>query len=193
MDPSDNDCCVVIQGGLILYEIVDKLVDLFVATEYQNGRISNDPQDSVSDALMAFFVIGLHVTIVRVMLYLWRIQLYRTGDDSRDETHNAINLWMSLAKVLLEAFPQSTIAKFYFGNCAPAGSNEVLVRVFDAFCIIAFIIFFAYLFCQYCLQGGEANRATTVIMVITFFFSFVGIIFAGISINDFEERCRPQK
>lgn len=191
MDPSHNDCWVLLQGGLILYEIVDKLVDLFVATEYQNGRISNDPQDSVYDALMVFFVIGLHVAIIRFMLYLWRIHLYRTGDDSRNETHDAINLWMSSAKVLLETFPQSTIAKFYFGNCAPAGSN--MVRVFDAFCIIAFLLFFGYLFYQYRLRGGEANRATTVIMVITFFFSFVGIIFAGISINDFEERCRPQK
>ncbi|XP_078358692.1 uncharacterized protein LOC144643353 [Oculina patagonica] len=187
----DGEFCVLVHGCLIFYEVADKLVDFFVVGEYGNGRVTNDPKDSVDDALMAFFVIGLHVTILRVGLYLWRIQLYRTGDDSRDETHNAINLWMSSAKVLLEAFPQSTIAKFYFGTCAPTGSNDSLVKAFDAFSIIAFILFLCYFVYCYCLQSEGANRATTVIMVITFLFSVVGMIFAGISLNDFTEHCWP--
>lgn len=119
MDPCNyNDNCILVHGCLILYEIADKLVDLFVASNYEDGNISKDPQGSVPTALMVFFVIGLHVTILRVGLYLWRIQLYRTDDEGDGETHVAINLWMSLAKVWLEAFPQSAIAKFYFGNCA---------------------------------------------------------------------------
>lgn len=194
MDPCNhNENCVLVHGCLILYEIADKLVDLFVANNYQDGNISNDPQDSVHKALMAFFVIGLHVTIPRVMLYLWRIHLYRTGDDSKDKTHTAINLWMSLAKVWLEAFPQSTIAKFFFGNCALKDNIKTLVQAFDVFSIFPFIMFVCYTFYHYCAQeeGPTCNGATTFILAITFILSIVGTIFAGISINDFNDRCWP--
>lgn len=196
MDPSSNDCCVLVHGFLIAYEVVDKIVDLFVVEEYDNRHIANDPEDSVHDALMAFFVIGLHITILRVLLYLWRIQLYRTGDDSRDETHNLLNVWTSSAKVWLEAFPQSTIAEYYFGDCAPEYSNDSLVRVFDAFTIIAFLLFLGYLVNYYCTKENEVHTAITVFMFITFLLSVIGVIFAGKSMNDFEEgrkNCRSRK
>lgn len=188
MDSSSNDFCVFVHGCLITYEVVDKIVDLVVANEYENGQIAKDPEDSVHDALMAFFVIGLHITILRVALYLWRIQLYRTGDDSRDETHNVVNLWTSSVKVWLEAFPQSTIAQYYFGDCAPEHSNGLFVRVFDFFSIIAFLLFLGYLANYYCTQENEVHRAITVLMFITFLLSVVGMIFAGKSMNDFEGR-----
>jgi len=164
-------------------------VDLFVANNYEDGNISYDPKGSVHTARMVFFVIGLHVTIARVGLYLWRIHLYRTGDDSKDETHTAINLWMSLAKVWLEAFPQSTIAKFYFGNCALKDNIKVLVQAFDVFSIFPFIMFVCYTFYYCCALEEGSNRATTCVLAITFILSIVGITFAGMSINDFNDRC----
>lgn len=186
MDPCNyNDNCILVHGCLILYEIADKLVDLFVASNYEDGNISKDPQGSVHTALMVFFVIGLHVTILRVGLYLWRIQLYRTDDEGDGETHVAINLWMSLAKVWLEAFPQSAIAKFYFGNCALR--DKTLVQAFDVFSIFPFIMFVVFSFVYWCAL--EPNRATRFILIITFILSIVGTIFAGISITDYNERC----
>jgi len=190
MDPCTyNNNCILVHGCLILYEIADKLVDLFIANNYEDENITNDPKDSVHTALMVFFVIGLNVTIPRVGLYLWRIHLYRTGDDSKNEIHAAINLWMSLAKVWLEAFPQSAIAKFYFGNCALEDNIKALVQAFDVFSIFPFIMFVCYTY-YYCrtLEEGS-NRATTLVLLITLILSIVGIIFAGISINNFNDRC----
>ena len=192
MDPCNyNDNCILVQGSLIAYEVADKLVDLIVANNYEDGNISNDPQGSVHTALMVFLVIGLHVTIVRVALYLWRIHLYRTRDDSKDETHAAFNLWMSLAKVWLEAFPQSTIAKFYFGNCALYDNIKTLVQAFDVFSIFPFFMFICYTYYYYCALEKGSNRATTFVLAVTFILAIVGVIFAGISINDFNDRCWP--
>ena len=190
MDPCNyNDNCILVHGALILYEIADKLVDLFVANNYDDGNISDDPRGSVHTALTVFFYIGLHITIARVGLYLWRIQLYRIEDGGAAETHLAINLWMSLAKTWLEAFPQATIAKFYFGNCAPKDDIKTLVQAFDVFSIFPFIMFVCYMF-YYC-TALEPNGATKFVLVVTFILSILGIIFAGISINDFNDRCRP--
>ena len=184
-----NHCCVLIHGSLIFYEIADRLVDLFVANNYDDGNISDDPRGSVQTALMVFFAIGLIITVANVVLYLGRIKLYSTGVSEEGETHLTINLWMSLAKVWLEAFPQATIAKFYFGNCASNDGIKTLVQAFDVFSIFPFIMFVGYMFC-YC-AGLKPNGATKFLLAVTFILSILGIIFAGISINDFSDRCRP--
>ncbi|KAJ7356301.1 hypothetical protein OS493_025410 [Desmophyllum pertusum] len=182
--------CSLFHSCLIVYEIVDKLVDFAIVRKYEEGNLSlSNPKDSVYDALFTFFVIGLNITIIRTILYLWRIQLYRTGDDSQDRTHDAINLWMSLAKALFEAFPQSTIAKFFFGDCATTDGMKILVQAFDVFSILPFIMFVCYLFYYYCEHDEGPNRITVIVMVITFIFSVVGFIFACLSINDYNERC----
>ena len=115
---SHNNCCVLIHGFMIFYEGLDKFVDISVVTSYGDGNITDDPKDSVHKALIGFFIMGLLLSIQRVLLYLWRIYLYRADDNSLDESRIPANLWMSFAKVWLEAFPQSTIAIFYFGKCA---------------------------------------------------------------------------
>lgn len=190
MDPcSYNYNCILVHGSLILYEIADKLVDLFVANNYEDGNISVDPRGTVHTALMAFFVIGLIITTARVGLYLWRIHLYRTEDGGDGETHLTINLWMSLAKVWLEAFPQATIAKFYFGNCALKDNMKTLVQAFDVFSIFPFIMFVCYMFNYCCVL--EPYKAMTFVLTVTFILSILGIIFASISINDFNDRCWP--
>ena len=58
--------------------------------------------------------------------------------------NDTINLWMGAAKVLFEAFPQSTMAMFCFGNCKPANdSSDALIGVFNASSFIAFMLCFA--------------------------------------------------
>ncbi|KAJ7390384.1 hypothetical protein OS493_025637 [Desmophyllum pertusum] len=184
--------CTLFLCCLIIYEIADKLVDFAIAAQYINkGDLSNNPKDSVSVALFVFFAIGLHITIVRTILYAWRIQLYRTGDESQDKTHDSINLWMSLTKALLEAFPQATIAKFFFGDCATTDWMKTQVQAFDVFSIFPFVMFVFYLFYYYREHDERPNRATVFIMVITFIFSVVGFIFACLSIHAFNEPCQP--
>ncbi|KAJ7390383.1 hypothetical protein OS493_025635 [Desmophyllum pertusum] len=140
------ECCLLFYGCLIAYEVADKLVDFTISAEYEEGNLSNNPKDSVHDAINAFFSIGLVLTTIRTILYAWRIHLYYTDDDSQDKTHDAINLWMSLAKAMFEAFPQATIAKFFFGDCAATNSMKTLVQAFGVFSIFPFIMFVCYLF-----------------------------------------------
>lgn len=69
MNPSGyNDCCVFAHGCLIVNEIADKLVDLLVVNDYKDGNISDNPQDSVTKALIAFLTIGLILSIQRVLV-----------------------------------------------------------------------------------------------------------------------------
>ena len=60
---------------------------------------------------------------------------------------------------------------------------------FAVFSIFPFIMFVGYMFC-YC-AGLKPNGATKFLLAVTFILSILGIIFAGISINDFSDRCRP--
>lgn len=193
MNPSGyNDCCVFAHGCLIFYEIADKLVDLLVLRDYKDGNISDDPpEDSVTKALIAFLVIGLLLSIQRVLVYLLRIYLYRTDDNSLNESRIPTNLWFSFAKVWLEAFPQATIAAFHFGNCAPTGGATTVVHLFGVFSMSPFIMFVCFTFHYYCTHEEGHYRITTFVLAATLILSIMGIIFAGISINAFSNRCWP--
>ena len=171
----------VAYGCLILCEIADKAVDLVITMRYKEGRISNNAQDSVNYALVTFLATGFLITSLRVILYIRRIKLSPEDDDDQDETHAAINLWINLSKALFEVFPQTTIAQFYFGNCAKTDNKKTLVQVFSIF---PFVMSVCYSFYYYCTNG-----ITVMVMVIAFIFSVVGFVFACISIKDFNERC----
>ena len=136
----------VAYGCWISYEIADKAVDLVITIRYNEGRISNNPQDRVYYSLITFLVTGFIITSLRIILYLRRIRLSLEDDDDEDETSAAINFWISLSKALFEAFPQTTIAQFYFGNCAQTGGMKTLVQAFDVFSIFLSSCSFAILF-----------------------------------------------
>ena len=179
----------VAYGCWIFYEIADKAVDLVVAMRYKEGRMSNNPQDSVYYALVTFLATGFLITSLRIILYLRTIKLSLEDDDDHDEIRAAISIWISLSKAaLFEAFPQTTIAQFYIGNCAQTGNVKTLVQAFDVYSIFPFVMFFCHSIYYYCAYE-ETNGLTVVIMVITFIFPLVGFVFACISINDFNERC----
>ena len=118
----------VAYGCWIFYEIADKAVDLVVTMRYKEGRISNNPQDSVYYALVTFLATGFLITSLRIILYLKTIKLSLEDDDDHDETRAAISFWISLSKALFEAFPQTTTVQFYFGNCAQTGNAKTLVQ-----------------------------------------------------------------
>lgn len=176
----------VMFGCLILCEIADKAVDLVVTIRYKDGRIFNHPQDSVYYALITFLVSGFLITSSRIILYLKRIKLWPGDDD--DENIATIDLWISLSKALFEAFPQTTIALFYFGNCAQAGNIETLVEAFDVFSIIPFVTLVCHSF-YYCCGTEEPNGLTLLIAALAVIVSVIGFVFACISISDFNERC----
>ena len=46
-----NDNCILVHHCLTVYEIADKIVDVFVANNYGDGNISDDPQDNISNFL----------------------------------------------------------------------------------------------------------------------------------------------
>ena len=123
-------------------------------------------------------------------MYIWRIRLSPGDDDDQEETHDAINLGINLSKALFEAFPQTAIARFYFGSYAKTDNIKTLVQAFDVFSMFPFIMFVCYSV-YYCCAHEETNRLTVVIMVITVVFSVVGFVFASISITEFNELC-PQ-
>lgn len=87
MQPCDyNHCCVLIHGGLIIYEAIDKLVDGLVLTSYWNGNLSDNPQGSVKTALFVFFIIELFFSFLCTGLYCGRIFFYSANDNSLDES-----------------------------------------------------------------------------------------------------------
>ena len=176
---------------LMAYEIADRLVDLFIANNYHDGNITNNPKESVHKALMVIFSFALPVTVLRVFLYLHRMNLYRCGDDCNDKKHHAINMWMSWAKMLFEAFPQATIALFYFGDCAPTNSTKTAVQAFNTFSIFPFIMSICYAVFYFYAHVEMAGRwiAYSTALLTQFLICLTGCIFAGISINNFNEPC----
>lgn len=182
--------CEALQIILAAYEIADRLVDIFMVSNYANGDISNNPKESVAWVLRLLWIITLPMTLLRVFFYYQRWTLLRSGDNSEDEKYVIIDLWMSWAKTLVEAFPQATIAKFYFGDCAPKDSARIMVHVFDVFSIVAFLMFTFY-FCIYsCFYLEEQNRVKVYsAAVFTLLCCLIGCIFAGISITDFNTTC----
>ena len=187
----DNFVCNTWHMILVAYEIADKLVDLFTANNYKDGNITNNPKESVYIALMVIFSLALPVTVLRVVLYLHRMHLYRSGDDSNDKMHHAINMLMSWTKMLFEAFPQATIALFYFGDCAPTNSTKTAVQAFNTFSIFPFIMFICYAVFYFYAHVEMADRLITysTALLTQFLICLTGCIFAGISINNFNEPC----
>ena len=172
-------------------EIVEKLVDFITANNYMDGNITNNPKESVYTTLMGIFCLGLPMTVFRIFCHLHKMKLSERGDNSKDKVHHAINMLTSWAKMLFEAFPQATIAMFYFGDCAPTNSTKTLVQAFNAFSIFPFIMFIFYVvsyFYAY-VEMGDRVMAYSITLFIQFLICLIGCIFAGISINKFNEPC----
>ena len=172
-------------------EIVEKLVDYSTANDYMDGNINNNPKESVYTALMRIFSLGLPMTVFRILCHLHKLKLSDRGDSSKDKLHHAINVLTSWAKTLFEDFPQATIAMFYFGDCAPKDSAGTTVQAFNAFSIFSFAMFTVYVVTYFHDYVEMADRvmAYSITLFIQFLICLIGCIFAGISINKFNEPC----
>ena len=148
---------VVYNIGMIIYEILDKFVDIATAVEYHKGKLFHKPKDSVYRALLAFTIIGGIISLLRICLYVWGIRLNCSGNKSYDKLYDDLNMAMQSIKVILEAFPQSAIAKFGFVHCPIKKYGWgiwVLDPAFDGFCGMPFIFFLLSLCCCYCVNTG---------------------------------------
>ena len=191
---------VQVHGCLIFFEIVDKFVDYVILMKYKEGKISNNPQEDVYYAFAAFFFTGILISLARSALSLREIkQLCCIGNYSKDKTNAAIHLWMSLAKVWFEAFPQAIIVKFGFEDCATTDDIKIWGQAFGFFSLLPIIVFIFHVVSYYCYQCCQKrhyddgpNLLTGCAMFLTLISSVVGTGFAVISIIDFNKRCPPQ-
>ena len=202
-------CCSLIKIGMIIYEILDKLVDIATAVEYYKGRLFYNPKEPVYTALLAFVIIGCIISAARISLYVWRIYLKCSEDESYEKRYDDLDIGIHMVKVIFEAFPQSVIAKFYFVHCPIKKYGwgiKILDPAFDTFCGLPFIFFLVSLFCCYCCKygtkcGGETEQVYenwvekvrcncwALALFTTFIISVVGLGFASSSLREFDRRC----
>lgn len=179
---------------MIVYEVLDKIVDIATAVEYFKGRLFYETKESVYEALLAFVIIGGIISILRISLYVWRIVLnYRDDEDERHEKrYDDLDIGIHIAKVVLEAFPQSVIAKFYFVHCPIKKYGwdiKILDPAFDSFCGAPFFFFWISLCCYCCKHSLRNKVCVPVTLIITFAISVAGFVFAVLSIAEFANRC----
>ena len=136
---------------MFLFEALDKYVDIATAVEYHKGKLFYKPKESVYTALLVFTIFGCIISAAKIFLCCCRIYVNCTGNKSYDKRYDGFNLGTQSIKVMLEAFPQSVIAKFYFVHCPIKKYGWgvwILDPVFDSFCGVPFIVFLGYL-CDY--------------------------------------------
>ena len=135
---------IIFNIGMILFEALDKYVDIATAVEYHKGKLFYKPKESVYTALLVFTIFGCIISAAKIFLCRCRIYLNCTGNKSYDKRYDGFNLGTQSIKVMLEAFPQSVIAKFYFVHCPIKKYGWgvwILDPVFDSFCGVPFIVF----------------------------------------------------
>lgn len=204
-----NNCpCSAIKVVFIIYEALDKFVDIATAVEYHKGKLFIKPKDSVYRALLAFTIIGGIISSFRILLYGWRIYLNCSSEERYDKRYDDFDMGMQSIKVALEVFPQSVIAEFYFVHCPIKKYGwGFLDPAFDSFCGAPFIFFLFSLCCCYCRKHppciecceeseelvGEGSKnfriSYNVFKFITFALSITGLVFAGLSLSEFSKRC----
>lgn len=105
-------------------------------------QVISQKKESVYRALLAFTVIGCFISVTKISLCVWRIYLKYKGNESYEKCYDVLSLGAHSVKVILEAFPQPIIAKFYFVHC-PIKKYGWGVRfldpAFDTFCGFPFI------------------------------------------------------
>jgi len=193
---------------LVVFEGLDKYVDIAAAEAYYKGRLFYKPKESVYEALLVFTIFGGVISLIRISLYVWRIYLNYKCNGSDEKRYDDCNLGTQSIKVILEAFPQSVIAKFGFVHCPIKKYGWkiwFLDPAFDGFCGTPFIFFLCYL----CYYGYKHERqhyesfgrtewwkvcfcCTTFvrfILFITVALSVTGFVFASLSLSEFSKRC----
>lgn len=97
---------------MIVFEILDKIVDFSIALEYYKGMFDSR-KDTVYGVLLAFTIIGSIISVARISLYIWRIFLNCKDDESHEKLYEDLNLLVISLKDVLAGLPKSTTASFY--------------------------------------------------------------------------------
>ena len=202
MGPTERDLLSsLLYGFFIIVEIADRVVDGFILTKYEAGEISNDRNENVYIALIVFMVIGICITILHAVISGYRIfKLCCEGDCSKGRTDRTIRIWMTLVKVL-EAFFQTIISHFYFGDCAKTSDLRIWGIAFNIFSLLPFIMYVFHFFTYYSSHGLQEcdcddvsiRKVMGALFRITLIPSALGSYFAYKSIMAFYNLCAPQK
>ena len=203
MGPTERDLLSsLLYGFFIIVEIADRVVDGFILTKYEAGEISNDRNENVYIALIVFMVIGICITLLHAVTSGCRIvTLCCEGDCSKGRTDRTIKIWMSLLKVLLEAFSQTIISHFHFGDCAKTSELRIWGIAFNIFSLLPFIMYVFHFFTYYSSHGLQEcdcddvsiRKVMGALFRITLIPSALGSYFAYKSIMAFYNLCAPQK
>ena len=169
-------------------EITDKVFDALTTVEYHNKKLFRNPKQSVHDALLAFMIIGLLVFIPRMYLYIWKMCCFEKDDE---EDHDKWSICVSAIKLIIEVFPQSVIAKFFFDGCPIKESDwKFLDLGFDIFCIIPYVLFIYSLSKWYCCGNGtEQGKWMSCFIMFATVISSVGFGFAIVSVVESRTNC----
>lgn len=189
---------------MILFEVMDKGVDVYAVLEYDRWRLSfsGEPKKSIYIVFIVITVIGCLISVVRISCCIWSIFRLIKADNLHEcerKLYDTLFLIIS-AKVVLEAFPQAVFAAFFFISCPVkkyCWEIESLNPAFDAFCTAPFIFFWVTFFCciwKYpCRCDNESERLKAIIKVVILSvpatFSLVGLGFAVASIREFALYC----
>ena len=191
-------CCSAIKIMMILYEILDKTVDIATAVVYYKGRFDSR-KESVYEALLAFVIIGCIISTARIFLYIWGIILMYKNDESQDKRYDDLELGMHAVKVVFEAFPQSVLANFFvhFPKKKYGWGIKTLDPTVDSFCGAPFIFLWISLLWYYCCKypckcdnNTEWKKVCVATSLsITVVISVVGFVFAVLSLVESANRC----
>ena len=174
---------------LIFYEVTDKVFDGLTTVEYYKKKLFRNPKQSVHDTLLVFMIIGCVVSTGSICFSIWEICCY--NEEKKDLYKHCSNCVRAI-KVIIEAFPQSLIAKFGFDGCPIKTSPwNFLDTGFDIFCIIPFVLFMCCLFWWCCCGNGirvifnrhgtKKEKAMSCFIGVAYVMSIAGFVLAIMS------------
>ena len=183
----------------IVVEIADKIVDGAITFEYHKGRLFHAQKSSVFAALVTFTITGCFISLGRLYFYFCQLgHSSKVVDDTEGTNlYEERFLQMSALKIVLEAFPQSVIARFYFVDCPMEkyGWGFGLYTSFDIYCGAPFVSFYSYflLYLRKRTQKGinemELHAGMVCVMCVASSLASAGLVFVSLSLLDAYKRC----
>ena len=168
--------------------MADRFFDFAARKTYQ--ETFDKPKESVHRALYAFSSIGTIILIPRALLFIRALSHVYIGDDVG--VFRCVFFSVAM-QVVLEAFPQSVIAKLYLNQCPVTGGPSVILQAFEVFSALPSIVFFCVLCWFFCRRGNEDQYCgsilpTSAISVVSMF-SLVNLVLAILALYEGHKNC----
>ena len=169
---------------VLVYEALDFLWDLNFAAAYYERKIVYGYKESSFITLLVFTIFGYIISL----LFLLYFALTPENGDGGEGLDGALLRLQSL-NVVLEALPQSVIAKFCFDPCSTKdGSGSHLVPGFHVFIALSSIIFFVFL-SWFCFNHSGWTRTTKLCSAIGYVFALLSLIFTTLALYEYYHDC----